>query len=150
MKTPSEEDLKIWELLGQQVEKHHNTTYQVPIVYRKERPQLRFDAIQPVAKSTQTVGTLIQNKELKKYRVDGEIDLHGNTLEQAHRRLEQFLKHSQYKNFKLILVITGKGLNGEGVLKVEIPRWLESNPAYVISYTPANDGGAFYVRVRKP
>lgn len=90
--------------------------------------------------------------------IDGRLDLHGLTQPVAHRRLADFLARAQDNGFKMVLVITGKGLKLDGsvgVLRAAVPRWLNETPnrARVLGFTHAaqNDGGtgALYVRVRK-
>lgn len=95
-----------------------------------------------------------------KLGLDMRLDLHGLTLEAAHRRLLGFLTAAQSSGARCVLVITGKGLRGQagepaGRLKAAVPRWL-NEPAFrplVVSIALAQpkDGGsgALYVLVRK-
>jgi DNA-nicking Smr family endonuclease len=94
--------------------------------------------------------------------IGARIDLHGLTLERAHRKLEKFLFDAQEDGVALALVITGKGRGknpsgGEtGALRREVPMWL-SEPrlrALVIGFEEAaiahGGSGALYVRIRRP
>ena len=91
-------------------------------------------------------------------RIDGRIDLHGMTQAEAHGNLTRFIMGSAARGRRWVLVITGKGLRGgagTGVLRAELPRWL-NEPALrplILSFTPAQPkdggGGAFYVYLRK-
>ncbi|MDH3242384.1 MAG: Smr/MutS family protein [Alphaproteobacteria bacterium] len=91
-------------------------------------------------------------------RIDGRIDLHGMTQAEAHANLVRFITGSAARGRRCVLVITGKGLRGgagTGVLRVQLPRWL-NEPALrplILSFTPAQPkdggGGAFYVYLRK-
>lgn len=92
--------------------------------------------------------------------IGARIDLHGMTLERAHRRLEKFLFDAQDDGVGLALVITGKGRGkgyGEetGALRREVPMWLGEPRvrAVVIGFeeaAPAHGGsGALYVRIRR-
>lgn len=93
--------------------------------------------------------------------IGARIDLHGLTLERAHRRLEEFLHDAQDAGVGLALVITGKGRSrifrdGEtGALRREVPMWLAEPRlrALVIGFeeaAPAHGGsGALYVRIRR-
>jgi DNA-nicking Smr family endonuclease len=90
--------------------------------------------------------------------IDGRLDLHGLTQPVAHQRLGNFLARAQDNGFKMVLVITGKGLKLDGsvgVLREAVPRWLNEAPnrSRVLGFTHAaqNDGGtgALYVRLRK-
>lgn len=99
--------------------------------------------------------------------VDARIDLHGMRRDEAYHALLGFLADCHRKRLKLVLVITGKGMNSKqaqdwwdmperGVLKRLVPQWL-SQPAFgrlVSGYGPAGraDGGegALYVQIRNP
>ncbi|NWG24943.1 MAG: Smr/MutS family protein [Pseudorhodoplanes sp.] len=90
--------------------------------------------------------------------IDARLDLHGLTQDEAHGTLLRFLHRAQAKNHKLVLVITGKGVRGDGgrgVLKRQVPLWL-ALPEFrelVIGFDSAaiahGGEGALYVRVRK-
>ncbi|MCB2054171.1 MAG: Smr/MutS family protein [Geminicoccaceae bacterium] len=88
--------------------------------------------------------------------IDARLDLHGLTQEQAHARLDAFIRAQQARGARCVLVITGLGRAQSGVLRHITPRWLES-PAHherVLAYGTAHprDGGegALYVMLRKP
>jgi DNA-nicking Smr family endonuclease len=89
--------------------------------------------------------------------IDARLDLHGFTESEAHDALLRFLRSSQSKGAKVVLVITGKGRLGRehGVLRRAVPLWLKL-PEFrqmVVGFDPASVGhggeGALYVRVRK-
>ena len=52
-----------------------------------------------------------------KIKPDGVIDLHGYSLKVGKQNLESYVLKSYENNLRNILVITGKGLNNQGVLK---------------------------------
>lgn len=88
--------------------------------------------------------------------IDGRIDLHGMFQSEAHSRLFRYLENSYQVGRRTILVITGKGRRGEGILRQAVPRWL-SEPEfrkYASGYHEAHvthgGGGALYVRIRNP
>tara|TARA_B100000242_G_scaffold114280_1_gene79722 strand:- start:535 stop:999 length:465 start_codon:yes stop_codon:yes gene_type:complete len=60
----------------------------------------------------------------KKLEPDMVLDLHGQTLYSAKLLLHKFMSNCYEKNIRNILVITGKGQNNKGVLKEEVPKWL--------------------------
>jgi DNA-nicking Smr family endonuclease len=90
--------------------------------------------------------------------IHGRLDLHGMTQAQAHDALLGFLRRSQAKDARIVLVITGKGARGDserGVLKRQVPMWL-ALPEFrglVVGFGEAAVGhggeGALYVRVRR-
>jgi DNA-nicking Smr family endonuclease len=97
------------------------------------------------------------------HAIDARIDLHGMTQAQAHAALARFLRGSQAKGARIVLVITGKGgaSRGDfgeerGVLKRQVPMWLKGAEfrAVVIGFETAGVAhggeGALYVRLRKP
>ena len=92
---------------------------------------------------------ILENKLFKKGKIkpDGVIDLHGYSLKVGKQNLESYILKSYENNLRNILVITGKGLNNQGVLKKEVPVWLEEKKIknYLISFekAPNNNEKAF-------
>jgi len=86
--------------------------------------------------------------------INARIDLHGLTAARARTRLTRFLTAAAQARNKWVLVITGKGRAGNGVLRREVPLWFGQPPLdrLVIAYEPAaaahGGGGALYVRLR--
>ena len=87
--------------------------------------------------------------------VSATFDLHGHTQASAARILPGFLSGAQADGARCVLVITGKGRLGEGVLKRNFLGWLETPDArkIVSGYAEAHQrhggAGAFYVFLRK-
>ena len=104
--------------------------------------------------------TKIREEKIKK------IDLHGYTLEEANRSVENFIRRCFDDNVTKIIVITGKGLRSKNVtnpylskdlsiLKYSVPEFIESNNflmKMIIQITDAKieDGGsgAFYIYLK--
>lgn len=92
-----------------------------------------------------------------KLPIEATLDLHGLRQAEAHRRLEQFLAESQAAGKRCVLIVTGKGLHKEegGVLRANVPRWLNEAPnrARVLSFDYAQQKhggtGALYVLLRR-
>ena len=86
--------------------------------------------------------------------IEARLDLHGMSVDQAHRSLIGFVSAAVAQEKKWLLVITGKGMRGEGKLRRALPDWLAAAPlaAQIAEYGPSapNHGGdgAFYLRVR--
>lgn len=95
-------------------------------------------------------------KKIAKGRIafDGRIDLHGMTQVQAHNNLLRFVEYSYRHGRRTILVITGKGSGGEGVLRQAVPQWMATQEfrSYISGIQQAHishgGSGAFYVRLR--
>ena len=99
----------------------------------------------------------IRHEKIKK------IDLHGYTIEEANKAIEQFIQKSFDENVTKIIVITGKGLRSKNVenpylsknlsiLKYSVPEFIENNRSLsrlIIETTDAKledgGGGAFYI-----
>ena len=95
------------------------------------------------------------------------IDLHGYTLDDANRAIENFIKKAFLENVSKLIVVTGKGLHSEhekdpyiskdlGILKYSVPEYISNNSSLmsmINEITDANleDGGsgAFYIFLKK-
>lgn len=90
-------------------------------------------------------------------RPEGRLDLHGMTQEAAHHALGGFIAHSRNEGRRCVIVITGtgRGREGAGVLREQVPKWLSTPPLRdgVIGFANAQptDGGAgaLYVLLRR-
>jgi len=101
-----------------------------------------------------------QADKLKKGKIRPEkiIDLHGYTQFRAHTYINDELLKCYNRNIRSVLIITGKKigkLGAEGVLKKEVPKWLNISPLRDIilmtSWAMPKDGGdgALYVLLRR-
>ena len=95
------------------------------------------------------------------------LDLHGETLDEANRIVENFIKKSYQDNIHKLIIVTGKGLHSKnekdpyvskdlGILKYSIPDFLKNNSELMkmissISDASIKDGGtgAFYIFLKK-
>jgi len=131
---------------------------QLPPVVRSEKPQAKVEAFDHKAARKISSG---------KQPIDAAIDLHGLTQREAKPGLINFLRRAQQDNKRNVLVITGKGQKRDrdtrsfelgapepGILKREVPNWLDELPEIVISHTKSHQRhggeGALYVRLRRP
>jgi DNA-nicking Smr family endonuclease len=90
-----------------------------------------------------------------KLDIGGSLDLHGHTQESGRSALARFLHVAQSRGDSVVIVITGMGRGGEGVLKRRLPEWL-AEPALrpmTTGYAPAHrshgGAGAFYVFIKR-
>ena len=92
-----------------------------------------------------------EEKSLKKgdVEIDARLDLHGLFVEDAHQRVRRFIQTSYQENKRNLLIITGKGARGDGVIKAEFKHWLENhdvNPLIMrleLSHLKHGGGGAY-------
>ena len=87
--------------------------------------------------------------------IEARLDLHGLDQDRARARLLGFLLEAQARGARAVLVITGKGYAGQGVLRRRTPEWL-SDPALrgvVAGLSPAETHhggeGAFYIALKR-
>ena len=88
--------------------------------------------------------------------VDGRIDLHGLTLDQAHAALSAFVRGAHARGARCLVVVTGKGKGGSiGKIRTETPHWLNQTPLrsliLAVSEARHRDGGtgALYVLLKR-
>lgn len=83
------------------------------------------------------------------------LDLHGHTQASADKFLHAFLVRQRADNARCVLVITGKGRSGEGVIRRNFLNWLSTSDArqivsgYAQSHQKHGGSGAFYVFLRR-
>ena len=89
--------------------------------------------------------------------IEARLDLHGLDQDRARARLLDFLLEAQARGSRAVLVITGKGYAGQGVLRRRTPEWLADPKlrSVVAGLSPAETHhggeGAFYIALkRKP
>ena len=105
-----------------------------------------------------------QNKKTFKTR---SIDLHGYSLDEANKTVENFINKSFSENVNKLIVVTGKGLHSNnekdpyvskdlGILKYSVPEFITNNLALMnkineIKDAKIEDGGegAFYIYLKK-
>ena len=114
----------------------------------------------------------IPNKDLKitkdkiKKKITKKIDLHGFSLENANKVIEEFITQSFKESVNKIIVITGKGLRSKNdenpyisknlsILKYSVPEFIKSNINLMkiiknINEADIEDGGkgAFYIYLK--
>ena len=113
----------------------------------------------------------LPNKDLK-YQVRKtvkirSIDLHGYTLEQANKTIEDFINQAYEEKINKLIVVTGKGLHSQNekdpyvsknlsILKYSVPEFILKNKSLMniineIQDAKIEDGGsgAFYIFLKK-
>ena len=97
-----------------------------------------------------------------KLPIDGRLDLHGFTREEAHGLLDSFIKSHAERGSRCLLVITGKGIRkdvesglGRGILREMLPGWLAADAlrrlilAFDVAQPKHGGTGAFYVLLKR-
>ena len=95
------------------------------------------------------------------------IDLHGYTLDEANKTIEDFIKQAYSENVNKLIIVTGKGLHSEndkdpyvskdlGILKYSVPEFINNNASLMKMINEITDakiedggGGAFYIFLKK-
>ena len=113
----------------------------------------------------------LPNKDLnfkeKKTGTHRSLDLHGYSLDEANKKVNDFIKSSYQEGIKSIRVVTGKGLHSTteldpfvskdlSILKYSVPNYIKNNDdlmKLIIDFKEADikDGGsgAFYINLKK-
>ena len=95
------------------------------------------------------------------------IDLHGYSLEQANKTIENFIKASYLEKINKLIIVTGKGTHSQNekdpyvskdlsILKYSVPEFISQNKSLIniiseITDAKIEDGGsgAFYIYLKK-
>ena len=95
------------------------------------------------------------------------IDLHGYTLDEANKTIEDFINKAFSENINKLIIVTGKGLHSEnekdpyvskdfGILKYSVPEFITNNASLMnmineITDAKIEDGGsgAFYIFLKR-
>ena len=89
-----------------------------------------------------------------KLNVDAFVDLHGKTEIQAYEMIKNFIKNCYLNELKSVIIVTGKGINSQGKLKLKTPLWLKSGELskFLVGFEnmPNNKGGdgALFVKLK--
>ena len=105
--------------------------------------------------------TEVKNTEIRT------IDLHGYTLSEANKVIEEFILQSYSQNVHKLIIVTGKGLHSQNeknpyvskdlsILKYSVPEFILNNKElmkliFEITDAKIEDGGsgAFYIYLKK-
>lgn len=158
----SEEDRRLWRRVAETVKR------------RKPLPHADDASAEPARptrlRTAQAVTAPLHNKERAppqhrgnekrvrrgKLEIEATLDLHGHTQVSGRAALARFLSAAQAHGARTVIVVTGVGRGGDGVLKQRLPHWLAEPELrrIVTGYAPAHrshgGAGAFYVFLRRP
>ena len=106
-------------------------------------------------------------KKNNKFHITKTLDLHGYTLDEANKKVENFIIDCFDQKVSKIIIVTGKGLHSQidkdpyiskkfGILKNSVPDFIKSNHNLmtkiktIVNAEIADGGsGAFYVYLKK-
>jgi len=95
------------------------------------------------------------------------IDLHGYTLDEANKSIENFIIKSYQEKINKLIVVTGKGMHSQNkkdpylskdlsILKYSVPEFIKNNEELMRKVTDIKDAdikdggsGAFYIYLKK-
>ena len=107
-----------------------------------------------------------KNKKNKNLKIRS-IDLHGYTLDEANKTIEDFINKAFSENINKLIIVTGKGLHSKnekdpyvskdlGILKYSVPEFITNNDSLMNMINEISDakiedggGGAFYIFLKK-
>ena len=87
--------------------------------------------------------------------IEARLDLHGLDQDRARLVLHGFLQRAHDQGFRAVLVITGKGMLGDGVLRRRTPEWLAEPQVrpLIAGFSPAErqhgGEGALYIALKR-
>ena len=170
----SDEEIALWTEVARSVARRRGATLPTPTnPARPARPSAppptsaEPPAARPAKPSAPPLAPIERRlkRELARGRaaIDAALDLHGLTQAEAHQALRGFLRHSQARGARLVIVVTGKGgpmdegqwPNERGVLRRLTPQWLRESDlrSVVLGFEEAGrahgGSGALYVRLRR-
>ena len=108
----------------------------------------------------------LKNSKKKFYKVKS-IDLHGYSLVEANKTIEDFIYNAYEQSVNKLIVVTGKGLHSEnekdpyvskdlGILKYSVPEFITNDKDLMNKINEIKDakiedggGGAFYIYLKR-
>ena len=105
------------------------------------------------------------NQNKKQDHIDFKIDLHGYSLQESFEKIKDVIESCYQKDFRNILIITGKGLRSKvkenpylsedlSLLKYAVPNFIKDNFSDIINSMDEPEqnlggSGAFLLRLKK-
>ena len=171
----SDEEIALWTEVARSVARRRGAALPTPLnPVRAARPPapppISTDLPAPQSAKTSAPPLAPIERRLKRElargrgAIDAALDLHGLTQAEAHQALRGFLRHSQARGARLVIIVTGKGgaidefsrwPNERGVLSRVTPQWLREPDlrSVVLGFEEAGrahgGSGALYVRLRR-
>jgi DNA-nicking Smr family endonuclease len=161
---PSDDDLRQWSIVAATVRPLPGRTAPPPAPARPTEPPSRSPAaarVRPARRIAPGAPTLIEPGRYRRLvigreAIGGRIDLHGLGQDAARAALISFIADSAARGLRGVLVITGKGTLGDGVLRRRTPEWLAEPPLRPLiagiseAHRRHGGAGALYVALKRP
>ena len=139
---------------------HAPTPVSAPVVLRTTYVPLPVAAPPPRAPARKAPEPGLDKNTARRFErgelaIDSAIDLHGLTQARAHEQLDRFVGNAVKAGARVLLIVTGKGKQGEGVLRKQVPEWLKLGPyaSRILRLASARiqhgGEGAYYLLLRR-
>jgi DNA-nicking Smr family endonuclease len=176
----SDEERALWQMIAKTAtplrRRRKSEPTPVPPPVEKPAPKLARKAAKPAPKApppappppqrphelSHGLSVGIDKRQAERFKrgktpIEGRIDLHGRTQQEAHDDLHHFVARAHAAGKRMVLVITGKGMTASksGVLRENVPRWLNEPTLrrHVLAFDyaePQHGGqGALYVLLKR-
>jgi DNA-nicking Smr family endonuclease len=159
---PRADDLAAWAVVAATVRPLPGRTVpQAPTPPTKKPPP----TVAPAARSTGLAAALpppstiepgrLRRLSLGREAIGGRLDLHGFGQDGARAALTRFIFSAVAEGHRGVLVITGKGTLGDGVLRRRAPEWLAEPPLRTLvagiseAHRRHGGAGALYVALKR-
>jgi DNA-nicking Smr family endonuclease len=160
------DEKKLWRKVAENVKPRCKASTAVEIEAHQTTPQslarrAAVQAAKPPPATPKRVPAPPQNRSAEKrvrrgkLEIGGSLDLHGHTQESGYGAVIRFLQRAHVRGDSTVIIVTGIGRYGEGVLKRRLPEWLNDSEvrSLVAGFAPAHrahgGAGAFYVFLKR-
>lgn len=158
----SPEERKLWSRVARTVRAAPGKTFEMDVDEAEPAPGRGVTAVAPVveekrvARKPSAPDDLSGQRRVRRgqHEIDARLDLHGHTQDSAHRELVEFLLWQAGQGARCVLVITGKGRLGVGILRARLFDWIADPQLrpFIAGYAQAHarhgGAGATYVFLR--
>jgi DNA-nicking Smr family endonuclease len=128
-----------------------------PPARRKALPAAAAAPAKPTRPVVSTVANRGGEKRVRrgKLEIGGILDLHGHTQDSGREALDRFIRSARRRGDRTVVVITGVGRTGEGVLKRRLPEWLNTSElrpivaGFAQAHRMHGGAGAYYVFLKR-
>lgn len=160
---PRADELRLWGVVTSTVRPHDTLPAKRPKAVVTADAPLRLDPADLASEPPVPKGPLERIEPNRRRRIVvraraqplPKLDLHGMDKVQARRALAGFLAFAHANGERAVLVITGKGFQGDGILRKHLPGWLGEPDLRVMvsglsTADPHHGGeGAVYVALKR-